>query len=106
MPVPRDPSPRSFEVFGNPVVSAFVNILPSPNGPAHLVSSDGGTHEITRVYFENGHFQLGSGNDKLGPVSVVRATLDMDGDLFLIGHDGRHVWIPRERISAATYTPA
>ena len=112
MPVPTDPPPRVFRVHfpasnGSALhsqlcESAFVTFKPSPEGPAHVVGGDG-TYEFGRVHFENGHFQMGQGNDKIGNLSILGAELLPAEGLFLVAHDGRRVFVPREVIQTATF---
>lgn len=101
MPVPADPPPRTCRVDGEYVESLYAILLPSPNGPSHLIGPDG-THEITRVYFDEGHFSFGHGNDKLGACSIMRAQFDESG-CQLFAHDGRVIDIPRVRFGGITY---
>lgn len=103
MPFPSDPEPATFEVFGALCKSAFVDI-PAVFGPAHVVTTDAGTTEFTRVYFYDGHFQMGQGNDKLGPCKILKAVLSENG-LHLFAHDGRRLWLPAN-VLRVTYTPA
>jgi hypothetical protein len=81
--------------------SAFVTVRQQP---LFLVSTEGGTHEFSRVYFYDDHFSMGMGNDKIGPMSLVSATFDVIHGLDLLGHDGRRLWAPAA-LCQVTYTP-
>lgn len=66
---------------------------------AFLVTLDGGTHEITRCYFQNGKYAISSySNARLGQHSVVGAELRADGTLHLHFTGGYSVLIPSHRL--------
>lgn len=73
-------------------------------GPAHLVTTDSGTNELTRVHFHDGHFQLGGGNDRIGVSSIMSAEYVTDGPIVLRMHDRRVLVISSGVIASVTYT--
>ena len=100
VPVPADSGRAAIcKVDGVDVAALYVTVSPA----AVFVSQEGGTHEFTRLYFFNGHFQLGSGNDKLGPAKIVAVEYARDTGMTMRTHDGRSQFVPVGR-TYATWT--
>jgi hypothetical protein len=70
-------------------------VAPSPVGPAAFVTEDGGTEEVSRVYFDGTAIDLGHGKGRAicGRKPVA---LDFDSTSGLTVHmtDGFHIHIP------------
>lgn len=68
---------------------------------AFLVTQDGGTHEITRCYFQKGKYSVGSySNARVGQFTVVGAELLESGALQLEFTEGYRVMIPGHRLQS------
>lgn len=66
---------------------------------AFLVTQDGGTHEITRCYWQHGKYSVGSySNARIGQFTVVHARLNCDLELEFTG--GYIVRIPESRLQS------
>jgi hypothetical protein len=67
---------------------------------AFLITQDGGTHEITRCYWQHGKYAIGSyANVRVGPYTLVGAALD-DGGLTMTFSGGYTVRIPSTRLQS------
>lgn len=87
-----DPRPT---VDGVPVRE--LNLLVNP--AAFLVSSDGGTHEITRAYFQNGKYSIGIMTHRLGPHALEGITIGERGASLKFS-TGYVVFIPQHRLQS------
>lgn len=99
VPAPAEgPTPPS--VYGEPVGEMSCLVSPA----AFLVSSEGGTHEITRLYFQKGKYTIAHSTSRLGPHGVVGAELTQER-LIIRFDTGYLVSIPATRVQASYLTP-
>lgn len=97
---PEAPAPASTvaptaSVHGAPVTEFHALIGPA----AFLITRDGGTHEITRCYYDGQHISLGYERRKLGGLDVLAADLDHER-LRITFERGVTVEVPAHRVQA------
>jgi hypothetical protein len=94
-PAPRpgpsgEATPPTFQ--GRPL--AELALILQPGHPVFLVTSDNGSHDLTKVYWMRGKYNVKEGYDRLGTSRLLHAALDAE-EAVLTWSCGRRVHIPR-----------
>lgn len=94
---PQEPvsQPSAPTVDGGPVREFAALVSPA----AFLITRDGGTHEITRAYYQNGQYTVAHSTDRLGALRLLGVALDNRG-MTLRFSEGFTVFIPEHRVQA------
>lgn len=85
-------------VQGEAVTEMAVLIQP----PAYLITFDGGTHDLSRAFFQDGKYTVAHSTDRAGPYRLTDMALD-EGSLRLTfeGTPGRFVvLVPSNRVQS------
>jgi hypothetical protein len=69
-------------------------LILQPGHPVFLVTTDRGVHELTKVFYANGAYNVKDGYPRLGSSLLLNAALDSEGAVLTFSCD-RKVHIPR-----------
>lgn len=107
-PVPQ-PRIAPVTVDGEACSSLYALVIP----PAHVVTPDAGTHEVTRVYYDypvqgggrgpDKVFELGHGHNKVAGRAILSVDVVRGQDMVIRLYGGLRVVIPADRLQL-TYT--